>query len=103
KNINILKPEGRLVYINTVGGETTQLNLRQIMFKRLTITGSTLRSREYAFKKRLAQTVLQHVWPLIEQGKFKPVIHKTFPFAEAAAAHELMEKSEHTGKIVLVM
>jgi len=103
KNINILRTEGRLVYINTVGGETTQLNLRQIMFKRLTITGSTLRSREYAFKKRLAQSVLQHVWPLIEQGKFKPVIYKTFPFAEAAAAHELMEKSEHTGKIVLVM
>jgi putative PIG3 family NAD(P)H quinone oxidoreductase len=102
KNINILKPEGRLVYINTVGGETTQLNLRRIMFKRLTITGSTLRSREYAFKKRLAQSVLQNVWPLIDQGKFKPVIYKTFPFEEATAAHALMEKSEHTGKIVLV-
>ena len=103
KNINILRPEGRLVYINTVGGETTTLNLRQVMLKRLTITGSTLRSREYAFKKRVAQSVLQHVWPLVEQGKFRPVIYKKFPFAEAAAAHELMEKSEHTGKIVLLM
>jgi len=102
KNLNILKPEGRLVYINAMGGDTVSFSIRQVMMKRLTITGSTLRSREYSFKKELAQSVLQHVWPLIKEGKFKPVIYRSFSFNEAAEAHRLFEKSEHTGKIVLV-
>lgn len=101
KNINILKPEGRLVYINTTGDGSAMINIRQVMQKRLSITGSTLRSREYAYKKRLTQAVQQHIWPLIESGQFKPVIYKTFAFEKAAAAHQLMEDGVHTGKIVL--
>jgi NADPH2:quinone reductase len=102
KNLNILKPDGRLVHINAVNGDKVNFSIRQVMYKRLTITGSTLRNREYSFKKRLAQSVLQHVWPLIEAGKFNPVIYKTFSFNEAAEAHLLLEKNQHTGKIVLV-
>lgn len=102
KNLNILNPEGRLVYINSVKGDQVNLRIHQVMQKRLTISGSTLRNREYSFKKKLAQSVLQHVWPLIEEGKFKPVIYKTFPFTEAAAAHRLLEEREHTGKVILV-
>lgn len=102
KNLNILKPEGRLVHINSVKGDQVSFSIHQVMQKRLTITGSTLRNREYDFKKKLAQAVLQHVWPLIQQGKFKPVIYKIFPFTEAAAAHRLLEEREHIGKIVLV-
>src|SRR6185312_15601742 len=102
KNLNILNPDGRLVHINSVKGDEVSFSIRQVMQKRLTITGSTLRSREYSFKKKLAQSVLQHVWPLIEEGKFKPVIYKIFSFTEAAAAHRLLEERKHTGKIVLV-
>ena len=102
KNLNILKPDGRLVHINSVGGDKVSFSIHQVMQKRLTVTGSTLRSREYSFKKRLAHAVSENVWPLIEQEKFKPVIYKTFPFAKAAEAHQLLANSEHTGKIVLV-
>lgn len=102
KNLNILNPDGRLVHINSVKGDQVSFSIHQVMNKRLTITGSTLRKREYSFKKKLAQSVLQHVWPLIEEGKFKPVIYKIFPFTEAAAAHRLLEESEHIGKIVLI-
>lgn len=102
KNLNILNADGRLVNINSVKGDQVSLSIHQVMNKRLIITGSTLRKREYSFKKKLAQSVLQHVWPLIKEGKFKPVIYKIFPFNEAAAAHRLLEESEHTGKIVLV-
>jgi len=102
KNVNILRPDGRLVHINAVDGGHVDLNIPKMMQKRLTITGSTLRSREYDFKKQLAKEVRKNVWPLIESGKFKPVIFKTFPFSEAAEAHRLLEESTHTGKIVLV-
>jgi|SRR6185437_5163373 len=102
KNLNILNPDGRLVYINSVKGDLVNLSIHQVMQKRLIITGSTLRNRDYSFKKKLTQSVLQHVWPLIEEGKFKPVIYKIFPFTEAAAAHRLLEEREHTGKIVLI-
>ncbi|UZT98753.1 NAD(P)H-quinone oxidoreductase [Chryseobacterium fluminis] len=102
KNVNILRPDGRLVHINAVDGSHVDLNIPKMMQKRLTITGSTLRSREYDFKKQLAKEVRKNVWPLIESGKFKPVIFKTFPFSEAAEAHRLLEESTHTGKIVLV-
>lgn len=101
KNLNILNPDGRLVHINAVGGDQVMFSLWQIMSKRLTITGSTLRSRDYEFKKRLARNVYKHVWPLIASGKFKPVTFRTFPYNEAAAAHELLEQSLHTGKILL--
>ncbi len=102
KNINILNPEGRLVHINAVNGTRVEMDISKVMTKRLTITGSTLRSREYEFKKQLAKEIQKNVWPLIEAGKFKPVIFKTFPLAEAAEAHRLLDNGSHTGKIILV-
>lgn len=102
KNINILNPEGRLIHINAVDGSQTNLDIWKVMLKRLTISGSTLRSREYEFKKQLAQEVYKNVWPLIESKKFKPVICKTFSFSEALEAHRLLEEGTHSGKIILV-
>lgn len=102
KNINILRPEGRLVHINAIDVSSVGLDIWKVMIKRLTITGSTLRSRDYAFKKHLSAEVKRYVWPLIEAKKFKPVIFQTFAFSEAAAAHRLLEQNKHTGKIVLV-
>lgn len=102
KNINILKPEGRLVHINAVSGSRVDLDIWKVMTKRLSITGSTLRSREYEFKKQLAKEIQKNVWPLIEYKKFKPVIFKTFPLSEAAEAHRLLDDGSHTGKIILV-
>jgi len=100
KNINILRPEGRLIFINAKAA-ALQANIFKIMQKRLTITGSTLRSRDNAFKAALANEILEHVWPLIENGVFKPVICKVFPLSEAVQAHQLMESSRHIGKIIL--
>lgn len=102
KNINILKPDGRLVHINAVDQSPPRLDIKKVMTKRLTVTGSTLRTRGYEFKKQLAKEVQKHVWPLIEQKQFKPVIFRTFPFSEAAEAHRLLEEGTHTGKIILV-
>jgi len=102
KNVNILRPEGRLVHINAVAGNNASLDILKVMIKRLTISGSTLRSRDYAFKKTLSSEVKKHVWPLIENKKFRPVVFQTFPFPEAAEAHRVLEKNSHTGKIILV-
>jgi putative PIG3 family NAD(P)H quinone oxidoreductase len=101
KNCRILHPEGRLVYINAMAQEPASINIRLVMQKRLTITGSTLRGREYAYKKHLAGSVLKNVWPLIESGEFRPLIYKTIPLSEASAAHRLMEENRHMGKIIL--
>ena len=103
KNMRLLRPDGRIVFINAMKGGEMNLNIRDIMKKRLTITGSTLRNRDVKFKSELAKEIENHAWPIIEQGKFKPVIYKTFPLADADKAHELMESSEHIGKIVLVV
>ncbi len=102
KNLNILKPDGRLVYINAMHGNSVNLNIMKMMLKRITITGSTLRARDVAFKTALAADLLKNVWPVLENGKFKPVVFATFPFSAAAQAHELMESSQHIGKIILV-
>jgi putative PIG3 family NAD(P)H quinone oxidoreductase len=102
KNIRLLRPDGRMVFINAMKGNLIELNIRDIMQKRLTITGSTLRSREISFKTALAKEVETHVWPLIEIGKYKPVIYQTFPLKDAWKAHELMESSTHIGKIILL-
>ncbi|HET9487815.1 MAG TPA: NAD(P)H-quinone oxidoreductase [Chryseosolibacter sp.] len=102
KNMRLLKPDGRLVFINAIKGGKAEWNALDIMRRRLTITGSTLRARETDFKSSLAKAVLKNVWPLIESGNFQPVIFKTFPLEQAAKAHELMESSRHIGKIVLV-
>jgi putative PIG3 family NAD(P)H quinone oxidoreductase len=101
KNIKLLKPDGRLVFINAMKGGNVEWNAVDIMRRRITITGSTLRNRDITFKASLAKSIQQNVWPLIESGKFKPVIFKTFPMHEAHLAHELMERSGHIGKIVL--
>lgn len=102
KNFNILRPEGRLVYINSMKGNMVQLNIVKMMQKRITVTGSTLRARDAAFKTSLAADIYKNVWPMMEAGKFKPVVFATFPLADAYKAHELMESSDHIGKIILV-
>lgn len=100
-NLQCLADEGRLVLINSVGGKDVAIDLSTIMRKRLTITGSMLRSRDVAFKAAIAHNLEQHVWPLLASGKIKPVIYNVFPASEAPEAHRLMESSEHIGKIVL--
>jgi NADPH2:quinone reductase len=102
-NLEVLREEGRLVLINFMKGDETTIKLSHIMRKRLTVTGSTLRPRDAAFKAAIASQLKKYVWPWRGTGKVKPVIHSTFPLAEAAAAHRLMESSEHIGKIVLVV
>jgi len=77
------------------------VDIQAVMRRRLTVTGSTLRPRSVAEKADIANAVRTHVWPLIEAGTFRPVIHSTFPLAQAADAHRLMESSAHIGKIVL--
>lgn len=102
RNIRALKPDGRLVNIAFLGGSKMELDLTPIMVKRLTLTGSTLRPRDDAFKGRLAAALREKVWPLLDAGRIKPVIHSTFPLVEAPAAHRLMESSGHIGKIMLI-
>ncbi|HEY2782540.1 MAG TPA: NAD(P)H-quinone oxidoreductase [Steroidobacteraceae bacterium] len=103
RNLEIAAVEGRVVTISTLGGSRAEINMGSIMLKRLTLTGSTLRSRTVAQKASVADGVRKNVWPLIEAGKVKPVIYKTFPLAEASEAHRLMESSNHIGKIVLTI
>ena len=101
KNLRLLKDDGRLVFVNAMQGGKGEFNALDVMRRRLTITGSTLRPRSADFKAALAADVEKQVWPLVEAGKFRPVIYQTFSLAEASAAHELMESSAHIGKIVL--
>jgi NADPH:quinone reductase len=103
KNLRLLRPEGRLVFINAMHGAKAEFNAHHIMSRRLTITGSTLRSRESAFKAALATDVQRNIWPVIEAGKFRPNVHATFALADAANAHRLMQSSAHIGKIVLTV
>ncbi|RZK15863.1 MAG: NAD(P)H-quinone oxidoreductase, partial [Pedobacter sp.] len=102
RNIAVMRPEGRLVYINAMEGNSPQISIAEVMKKRLTITGSTLRGREYTFKKELAKEIEEKVWPLLDTGQLKPLIYKTFSFEDVIQAHELMESGGHIGKIVLV-
>ncbi len=102
-NLDILAEDGRLVLINYMKGDETTIRLSQIMHKRLTVTGSTLRPRDVKFKSAIAARLNEHIWPLLEAGTIKPVVHKVFPLADAPAAHDLMESSAHVGKIVLVV
>lgn len=101
REIKALADDGRLVFIAQLGGTKGQLDMGQVMRRRLTITGSTLRPRPVAFKAAIAANLRQHVWPLIEVGKIKPVIHQRFPLEQAAQAHAMMESSAHIGKIML--
>lgn len=103
RNLKILAVEGRLVQIAFLQGSTVELNLAPLMVKRQTLTGSTLRPRSVAEKGAIAAALGEKVWPLLEAGRIKPLIHATFPLADAAKAHRLMESSAHIGKIVLTV
>ncbi len=103
KNLEILAPKGRLVYINGMKSMDVNINLRTLMSKNLTLTGSFLKPQTDAVKTEIAKAVEKNIWPLFSAGKIAPVVYKTFPLAEAAAAQELMESSDHIGKILLTM
>jgi putative PIG3 family NAD(P)H quinone oxidoreductase len=103
KNVSILGMEGRLVQIAFLqSGIVENFDFRPVMMRRLTLTGSTLRARTLAQKKAVADALREHVWPLLDAGKVKPLIHATFPLEQARRSHELMESSAHLGKILLL-
>ena len=95
--------EGRIVQIAVLEGASEQVDFRRLMMKRLTHTGSTLRARDVAFKADVAASLRANVWPLLAEGRAKPLIDSTFPLAKAADAHRRMESSGHVGKIVLTV
>lgn len=101
REIDCLADDGRIALIALLGGAKAEIDLGQVLRRRLHISGSTLRPRPVAFKAAIARSLRERVWPLFEQGRLKPVIHRTFPLAQAAEAHALMESSTHVGKIVL--
>ncbi|HUO55681.1 MAG TPA: NAD(P)H-quinone oxidoreductase [Rhodoblastus sp.] len=102
KNVSALAPDGRLVQIAFLqGSKVKDFDFMAVMLKRLTLTGSTLRSRPLAAKTAIAAALGEKVWPLLDSGAIKPFVHATFPLEDARAAHELMESSAHLGKIVL--
>ncbi|MDH3209266.1 MAG: NAD(P)H-quinone oxidoreductase [Burkholderiaceae bacterium] len=101
REVACLAEDGRLVIIAVQGGGQAQFDAATLLRKRLTVSGSTLRPRTVAFKAAIAKALKKYVWPLLERGRVKPVIHKVFPAAEAAQAHALMETSQHIGKLVL--
>ena len=103
RELNCLADDGRLVFIAMLGGSKAPINFGQVLLRRLTITGSTLRPRPVPFKAAIAAQLRDKVWPLIDAGKVKPVIYKTFPLEQAAQAHTLMESNAHIGKIVLTL
>ena len=103
KELKCLADDGRLVFIAFLRGPKTELDINELMRRRLTMTGSTLRPRPVEFKGAIAKILREKVWPLIEAGRIKPEIYKTFPLAQASEAHKLMESSLHIGKIVLTL
>jgi NADPH2:quinone reductase len=103
REIDVLAEEGRLVLIATMGGTKAEVDLRSIMGRRLTITGSMLRRRSPDFKGAIATLLREKVWPLLETGRVKPIVHATFPLDQASEAHRVLEQGEHVGKLVLVV
>ncbi|HEX7326894.1 MAG TPA: NAD(P)H-quinone oxidoreductase [Rhodanobacteraceae bacterium] len=101
RDVDALADDGRLVLIATLGGARAALDCTQVLYRRLTITGSGLRSRPVAYKAGVARALRERVWPLLEAGTVRPIVHATFPLAEAARAHALMESGAQIGKIVL--
>lgn len=101
RELKCLATDGRLSLIAFLGGTKATLDMSEILMRRLTISGSTLRPRTIEFKSAVAQSLREKVWPLIEAGRIRPVIYKTFPLSEASAAHALMESGAHVGKIML--
>ena len=103
RNLAVMAVDGRLVQIGLMDGEPhATIDLRRVLARRLTITGSLLRPRPVPEKAAIAQALRREVWPLLDLGRIRPIVHRTFPLADAAAAHRLMESSTHVGKIVLV-
>jgi NADPH2:quinone reductase len=103
RELKCLADEGRLVFIAYLRGPKTELDIDAVMRRRLTLTGSTLRPRSAQFKGYLARNLREKIWPLIEAGRIKPQVFKSFPLEQAAEAHRLMESSQHIGKIVLTL
>jgi NADPH2:quinone reductase len=103
RELKCLAEEGRLVFIAYLRGPKTELDIDAVMRKRLNITGSTLRPRSAEFKGYLAKNLREKIWPLLQAGRIKPQVYKTFPLEQAAEAHRLMESSRHIGKIVLTL
>lgn len=103
KNLEILNNKGRLININGMESSVATIDIRTIMSKNLIFTGSFLKPQTGAVKTQIAKAVVKNIWPMFRTGKIHPVIYKTFPLADAAQAHELMESSEHIGKILLTM
>jgi len=101
KNIRLLREEGRIVYINAMRGRESMIDIREIMTKRITLTGSMLRPRDTAFKTALTAEVEAGAWPLISRGGVKPVVYRVLPLSAAAEAQRIMESGEHIGKILL--
>jgi len=102
RNLDCLNFDGRLFIIGIQGGISTEVDIRSLVAKRLTVQGASLRSRSIENKAVIITEVEKNVWPAIAEGKVKPVIYKSFPLSEAAEAHQLMESSHHIGKILLV-
>ena len=103
RDLKCLADDGRVVIIAMLGGPKGTVDFNQVLRRRLTITGSTLRPRPVAFKAAIAKSLRQHVWPLLEQGVIRPVVHATFPLAHAAQAHAMMEAGDNVGKIILTV
>ena len=101
REVKCVAEDGRIVIIAVQGGTRSEFNAGLVLRRRITVTGSTLRPRPIAFKAAIAAALRKNVWPLVEAKKIKPVIHSTFPAADAAKAHALMESNQHVGKIVL--
>ncbi|WP_144640102.1 NAD(P)H-quinone oxidoreductase [Bordetella genomosp. 13] len=103
RNVKCLADDGRIVIIALLGGAQAQVDCNHVLRRRLTITGSTLRPRPVAFKGQIARALQARVWPLLESGAIKPVIHATLPLEQAAVAHAMMESGENIGKIILTV
>lgn len=103
RNINCLADDGRIVIIALLGGAKADIDCSQILRRRLTVTGSTLRPRPVAFKAQIAESLKTRVWPLLEAGKIRPIVHATFPLDRACDAHAMMDAGEQIGKIVLTV
>lgn len=101
KNLNLLAMDGRLMFINAMQGADSLIHIPTLMQKRITLSGSMLKPRDADFKANITVEVEKQVWPLLADGQLKPVIYRTFPLAEAAKAQQLMESSDHIGKIIL--
>ena len=103
KQLDLLKPDGRLVLIASHLGETAEVNIRAIVRRRLTLTGSTLRPQPASYKGAIAAELVRHVWPLIEAGRITTRIHALFPWEQVRDAHDLLDRNEQIGKVVLLV